>query len=99
MLLLMASRQCVCLARHLWMLSGKNVQNCIYFLALWLYESYFNVHSRPAIQEKKKNILLEFYKQEFKQGCFMLLLLTFYNEEATYWSSEVKLNFCFLTNV
>lgn len=49
--------------------------------------------------KKKKNILLEFYKQEFKQGCFMLLLLTFYNEEATYWSSEVKLNFCFLTNV
>lgn len=63
-----------------------------------LYESYFNAHSRPAIQ-KKNAILLEFYKQEFKQGCFMLLLLTFYNEEATYWSSEVKFNYCFLTNV
>lgn len=49
-------------------------------------------------KKKKKVILLEFYKQEFKQGCFMLLL-TFYNEEATYWSSEVKINFCFLTNV
>lgn len=31
---------------------------------------------------KKNVILLEFYKQEFKQGWFMLLLLTFYNEEA-----------------
>lgn len=45
-----------------------------------LHESYFNAYSRPAIQ--KNVILLEFYKQEFKQGWFMLLLLTFYNEEA-----------------
>lgn len=56
-----------------------------------LYESCFNAYSRPAIQ--KNVILLEFYKQQFKQGCFMLLLLTFYNEEATYWPSEVKLQF------
>lgn len=45
-----------------------------------LHESYFNAYSRPAI--KKNVILLEWYKQEFKQGWFMLLLLTFYNEEA-----------------
>lgn len=44
-----------------------------------LHESYFNAYSRLAI--KKNLILLEFYKQEFKQGWFMLLLLTFYNEE------------------
>lgn len=44
-----------------------------------LHESYFNASSRLAI--KKNLILLEFYKQEFKQGWFMLLLLTFYNEE------------------
>lgn len=47
-----------------------------------LYESYFNAYSRPAIQ--KNVILLEYYKQEFEHGWFMLLLLTFYNEEATY---------------
>lgn len=47
-----------------------------------LYESYFNAYSRPAI--KKKVMLLELYKQEFKQGWLMLLLLKFYNEEATY---------------
>lgn len=45
-----------------------------------LHESYFNAYSCPAIQ--KNVMLLEFYKQEFKQGWFVLLLLTFYNEEA-----------------
>lgn len=55
-----------------------------------LYESSFNAYSRPAIQ--KNVILLEFYKQEFKQGCFMLLLLPFYKEEATYCHQKSNSN-------